>query len=201
MSLDLSYTKSNRRKFYLTLSREREMEDALTLVSYFSSPILDIGASEGKTYRIFKKLGLSNEYIMTELDKKLVLTLKRRFPAANVVQCSASYLPFRKNSVNTLSLNVINWKPIDQERHLFELERISKEIFVISLYSKLKSFEEFKQYLKFSRKLVKYCKENFMLFSKYEDEIGILDLYVKIKNHEWGRWDLNPGYGLPKPAS
>ena len=183
MSLDLAYTKSSERKFYLTLDREREMKDALNLISLFSLsiPILDVGASEGKTYRIFKKLGLNNEYIMTELDERLALNLKRKFPEAHVVQCSASYLPFRENSVNTLSLNVINWKPIDQKQHLSELERISKDVFAISLYSKLKNLKEFKPYLKFSKRLVSYCKKNFNKVGEYEDEIGILELYVKIK--------------------
>lgn len=179
----LAYTRANQRKFYLTLDREREMEDSLNLITrlFPSTPLLDVGASEGRTYRVFKRLGLTNEYLMTELDELLALNLKQKFPEVSVIQASASYLPFRKNSLNVLSLNVINWKPINQNLHLSELERVSKNIFAISLYSKLKDPKKFKPYLKFSKRLVNYCRKNFSLIGKYEDEIGILELYVKIK--------------------
>jgi ubiquinone/menaquinone biosynthesis C-methylase UbiE len=179
----LSYTKPKEMKLYFTKSREEEMKDALEKVSRFHAPILDIGASEGKVYEIEKRMKLKNEYIATELNLKLAKNLKRKFKEVEVLQCSAYCLPFREKCVNPISLNVINWIPMEQEKHLEELERISKDLFLISLYSEMKKIDEkLKKKTVFSEKVLEYCRENFKKVGEYKDKIGTLELFIRSKH-------------------
>ena len=190
--MGLKYLLENERKSYLTESRAKEMELALRGCIRFSVltgiPILDIGASEGKTYEIFKEIARSMQipwYIATELNKELARNLKEKYPELEVVVCTAYNLPLRNNCVNALSLNVINWKPMNQRRHIDELIRVSSDVCYLSLYtnineeSKRRFRGEIREIGSRARERIGelFINESIEKLGEFEDEVGELSLF------------------------
>jgi len=185
MSLKYVLEDEKRRK-YLTPSRNEEMRKTIEL-SLKSSPhsILDIAASEGKTFSIFLEELKKREslmYVATELSDEMIKKLKkvRKEGGAimEIVKCSAYSLPFRDNSFGAAySLNVINWLPMDQVKHIKELKRVSKK-WLLSFYSKIKNYEGFEGELKSTKKEIEnFCKKYGKFLLKSKDKIGELSLY------------------------
>ena len=203
--MGFKYLLKEKRKTYLTKSREEEMEKALNECLKFSDekfrkeqikiPILDIGASEGMTYKIFFK-NFKEEvfYLATELNRELARELRKEYKELDVILCAAYNLPFRENCVNAMCLNVANWKPINQKELLKEIVRVSKYKCAFSLYKEIfqEGRERFKEELIPTENEVKeilnkwvnkgYAKEEGL----FKDKNGILTLYIinalQIKN-------------------
>jgi ubiquinone/menaquinone biosynthesis C-methylase UbiE len=162
---------------------KRALEECLKL-SYFSKkPILDIGASEGKTYDIFRRMKKKIFYVATELDETLAKELYER--KLDVVICTAYNLPFREKSLNVMSLNVVNWEPMDQEKHLKEIIRVSSDVCMISFYEKIypKAKRKFENELnelnpKFEKLFSKIFNKNCLTkIGQFRDRNGVLGLY------------------------
>jgi ubiquinone/menaquinone biosynthesis C-methylase UbiE len=186
--MSLSYvTEEEKRKKYLTPSRNEEMRKTIK-ISLKSSPpsILDIAASEGKTFSILleelKKREISLMYVATELSDEMIEKLKNiqeeEGAIMEIVKCPAYSLPFRDNSFSVaFSLNVINWLPMDQTAHIKELKRVGKE-WLISFYSKIKNYEGFEDELENTkREIESFCKKYGKFLLKSRDKIGELSLY------------------------